>query len=103
MTLCKNVYVKKNVCYIKFFEKEGKRPETKNSWDGTDLLVTKQGKIHLQGFTFYTVRGEQMIMDFDKQGRVIGIELLGSEEARKPCQTSTTRKKGRRKKILRCK
>jgi len=103
MTQCNNIYVKKNVCYIKFFEKESKRPKTNNSWDGTDLITTKQGRIKLEGFTFYTIRNEMMIMDFDKQGRVIGIELIGSKEARKPCQTSTTRRKGRRKKILRCK
>lgn len=29
-----------------------------------------------------TVRGDQMILDFDANGRVLGIELIGN----KPCQ-----------------
>jgi len=37
---------------------------------------------------FETVRGEQMIIDYDKKGLVMGIELLSSEEAEKRCQTS---------------
>ena len=36
--------------------------------------------------SFRTVRDEDMIFDFDKDGRVIGIELLGSDTCVKPCQ-----------------
>jgi hypothetical protein len=35
---------------------------------------------------FETVRGEQMIIDYDKDGKVIGIELLSSDVAKKRCQ-----------------
>jgi uncharacterized protein YuzE len=35
---------------------------------------------------FETVRDEQMIIDYDKEGKVLGIELLSSKKAKKPCQ-----------------
>ena len=45
-----------------------------------------EGKYSYSNPNFETVRGEQMIIDFDKEERVIGIELLSSERAKKRCQ-----------------
>lgn len=37
-----------------------------------------------------TVRGESVLVDRDKDGKIIRIELLGSPAARKPCQEGET-------------
>lgn len=41
---------------------------------------------------YITVRNEYMIMDVARGGRIIGIELLGSKIARKPCQETVMKK-----------
>ena len=38
----------------------------------------------------FTTRGEQMILDFDKKGDIMGIELLSSKKAKKPCMDSAS-------------
>jgi uncharacterized protein YuzE len=67
MVSCKKMFVPKDVCYIFFSDKQMR---CHNSI--CDEL--------------YTVRGEQVIIDLDKKGKVIGVELIGSKKARKPCQ-----------------
>jgi uncharacterized protein YuzE len=73
MKKCHKIQIPKDVCYIKF----GKG-EYHHSIDNPAL-----NKLNY----FTTIRGEDMIFDIDKKGRIIGIELLGSKTARKPCQT----------------
>ena len=36
-----------------------------------------------------TVRNESLIADYDENGKIIRIEILGSKEAPKPCQETT--------------
>ena len=65
MVKCKTLNVPKDCCYIRF----GKGDYQYND-DG-----------------WYSVRNEWMIIDLDKERRIIGIELIGNEKAtRKPCQ-----------------
>jgi hypothetical protein len=59
---CKSVSVGRQVCYITFVE-------------GTPH--------HSDELTFHTARGEVLIADFDAEGRIMGIELVGPN---KPCQ-----------------
>ena len=66
---CEEIQVPEGCCYVRFCEKR---------------------EDHDYGYTysndeFGTVRGEDMIMDLNKQGRVIGIELLS---LKKPCQST---------------
>lgn len=77
---CKKIEVPKEVCYLSF----GK-DKTDHSWDGTQLVKKRKG-LKVVGKYFETVRGEQIIIDFNKKNKIIGIELLGSSKARKPCQ-----------------
>jgi len=67
MTKCNKIQVPKDCCYIKF-----KKDDYSHSID-----------------KYCTNREEQLIIDFNKNGEVIGIELLGSPKARKPCQESS--------------
>lgn len=60
---CNGIEIGEDVCYIKFGEKTKKYVHSEDD--------------------FETVRGETMIIDFDEDGRVMGIELLGDK---KPCQ-----------------
>jgi hypothetical protein len=86
MSKCIKINIPKDICYIGF----GKGPVFE-SYDGT-MIVEKGKKITLQGRPFYTIRDEQFIMDLDKKGRIIGIELLDSPKARKPCQHTSKRR-----------
>jgi len=61
MKSCHEQQIKKETCYVRF----GK------------------GVSEGSASTLVTVRNEDIIFDFDKKGRVIGFELLGSE---KKCQ-----------------
>ena len=61
MKHCHEQKIKKETCYVRF----GK------------------GVYESSASTLVTVRNEDIIFDFDKKGRVIGFELLGSE---KKCQ-----------------
>lgn len=64
-TKCKKVDVPTDACYIRF---------GKNKIDHSDDML------------FTTVRDEQVIIDYDKDDQIVGIELLYSEKAHKPCQ-----------------
>lgn len=60
---CKQIYVDKDVCYIKF---------------------TKKIKgYNVSNDQFHTVRNEWMILDLDKKGKVLGIELIGNKKCMK--------------------
>lgn len=62
MSKCKHISIDKEVCYVRFGE----------------------GEIHNSGGEpWITVAGDLMVFDFDKDGKVIGIELLSNN---KPCQ-----------------
>lgn len=61
---CNIIDVPGDCCYIRF-----KKEKVKHSKD-----------------IGYTNRGEQMIVDYNKNDEIIGIELLESKEAEKPCQ-----------------
>jgi hypothetical protein len=68
---CEKIDVPKSCCYLLFARDVNEyRRRYKNS-DSND---------------FETVRDEQMIIDYDKEGKVLGIELLSSKKAKKPCQ-----------------
>jgi len=59
---CRELYVKPDVCYIRF--------------SGEQIVESQELEPS-------TSRGEQLILDLDREGRIVGIELLGSA---KPCQ-----------------
>lgn len=61
---CQHYEVPPDVCYIRFVPR-------------SDTVKRSTREI---GFT---ARGETMIADFDAEGRVIGIELVGGNQ---PCQ-----------------
>jgi hypothetical protein len=66
---CKKLDVPKDCCYLRF----GKSKAIEQSFDSEALV---------------TIRHEQLILDWDKKTNlIVGIELLGSKQARKPCQT----------------
>jgi hypothetical protein len=82
---CKHLFVPKDVCGILFTKKKEK---ICSGFDGTQLIKNKNGKYVVEGKTFFTVRDEQVILNFNKKGEIIYIELLGSPKAKKPCQSS---------------
>ena len=65
-TKCHKIEIPEDVCYM-FFARDKKPYKT-------------------SGVIGSTNRGEELIVDFDEDMNIIGIELLGSDEARKPCQ-----------------
>jgi uncharacterized protein YuzE len=61
---CQKIAVAEQVCYLKFTE----------------------GKVdHSDKLSHETARGEMLIADFDADGRILGIELVGPP-GQKPCQ-----------------
>lgn len=62
---CKNIFVPKDVCYIDFRSRKAK---------GQIKTAKQMGN---------TIRGEMVVVDYDKKGRMVGIELLSND---KPCQ-----------------
>ncbi len=62
--ICRQQFIKKETCYIKFFKKI---PMIDHSVD----------------LGWNTIRGEQIIFDCDKDENIIGIELIGPN---KKCQ-----------------
>jgi uncharacterized protein YuzE len=62
MSSCVKVQVPPEACYVRFSH-------------GTISRSEQIGE---------TARGEMMIVDYDADGRVLGIELVGAD---KPCQT----------------
>jgi len=62
MVKCKKIDVPKDCCYIMF----------------------KEGKVHDSEDMYDTTRGEQVIIDRDKKGMIIGIELIDPKT--KGCQ-----------------
>ena len=69
MKKCKHIDVPEDCCFIRF-------GRAKYS--------------HSDDMELETLRGETITIDFDKKGKVIGIELVGDN---KPCQTATKRRK----------
>jgi len=61
---CQKIAVDQQVCYIRFI-------------DGTPD--------HSSELPYQTARGEMLIADFDAEGKIIGIELVGPA-GQKPCQ-----------------
>jgi hypothetical protein len=68
---CHKIDVPDDVCMLRF-------AEYKRLGKGTTYAYSKH--------SYETVRGEEMIVDFDKRGKVLGIELLSGPTAKKPCQ-----------------
>lgn len=68
---CVRVAVPKSACYLRFADSD---EEFVNEYKGSEDV----------GFT---VRGEKVIIDYDVEGMIQGIELLGSDEAVKNCQS----------------
>ncbi len=62
---CQKIAVAEPVCYLRFVE--GK-PD------------------HSDELPYETARGEMLIADFDANGKIIGIELVGPP-GQKPCQS----------------
>ena len=58
---CRAVLVPREACYVRF----------------------KDGKIDRSDDIGTTARGESLIADYDSEGQILGIELIG---AHKPCQ-----------------
>jgi len=69
MTKCNIIKIPKDCCFIRFCNKKDYKKLYHSSIDD-----------------FETIEGENMIIDVDKNHKVIGIELLGSDECKKPCQ-----------------
>jgi Protein of unknown function (DUF2283) len=61
---CQKIVVAEQVCYLKFV-------------DGQPH--------HSDQLPYHTARGEMLIADFDADGHIIGIELVGPG-GQKPCQ-----------------
>jgi len=81
---CVKQDIYKDTCYIRF----GKG-KVNNSIDSIETVggvnwKTKRLAVKVKQIT--TIRDEWMTLDLDKKGKVIGIELLSSKKARKPCQ-----------------
>lgn len=75
---CKQIDVPRDCCYVAFW-RNGKTAYSASSVSDLNL---KKG----QEFPFETVRGEMVIIDFDKKGRIRGLELIGNPKIIKPCQ-----------------
>jgi uncharacterized protein YuzE len=61
---CRTIAIAEEVCYLRFAE----------------------GQVHHSGeLSHETARGELLIADFDAEGRILGIELVGPP-GQKPCQ-----------------
>jgi hypothetical protein len=62
---CQNIVVAEQVCYLRFVDR---KPH------------------HSDKLPYQTARGEMLIADFDANGNIIGIELVGPA-GQKPCQS----------------
>ena len=84
MAKCKKINVGKGICYIRF--------DGKTSYSLDEFAMRSRNEkqradgIEYCNVSLYTARGEQMIIDFDRYNRVVGIELLSSKKAVKRCQ-----------------
>lgn len=72
MSSCVRMFVPRDCCYVKFQRKVESR-------------LGKRTKYEYSKDVGYTVRGEQVIIDYDRTGSILGIELLGSQVAKKRC------------------
>jgi len=90
-SVCKRLEIPKDVCYIKFCK--GKPVRTLGFAGETVVVDELEVPVDHSGELGYTIRGEQMFVDYDKNGDVIGIELLSSKQCRKPCMDGKRRKK----------
>ena len=61
---CQKIAVDQQVCYLRFVEGQAD---------------------HSGELPYQTARGEMLIADFDADGKIIGIELVGPP-GQKPCQ-----------------
>lgn len=78
---CHKQIINSKTCYIYFGDKQ-------KDYHHSDIDVG------------YTHRGEQLFIDYNKKGEIIGIELIGSKQAPKPCQESGfVIKNGKRKEM----
>ena len=76
---CKRIEIPKDCCYVRFCKGKPVRIRGKT-------VKVNEVQVFSSSDIGYTVRGEQMIADFDEEGNIIGIELLSSKKAKKPCQ-----------------
>lgn len=79
---CNRIEIPKDCCYIRFCKGKPVR------LIGNLRAITNEVEIKSSADIGYTVRGEQMIADYDKEDNIIGIELLSSKLAEKPCMSS---------------
>lgn len=81
---CVRLRVPKDCCYVEFMPKQPRpiKGNIKTAYSHSVTCIQECKK----DVSFMTCRGEQVILDFDKHDRIIGIELLGSKKAVKPCQ-----------------
>lgn len=63
---CKGQHIPPDVCYLLF----------------TDII--HPGEVHHSKDFGYTIRGEMVIVDYNNDGKIIGIELVNPDI--KPCQ-----------------
>jgi len=77
--ICNKITVPKDCCYLRF---------TDNPSTLIDASASKHVPVRYDHSDpdFETVRGEHMIVDYDEHNLVIGVELLGSKQAKKRCQ-----------------
>ena len=89
---CDELQIPEKCCYIRF----GKSDDYEHSIDG--VIAEKEEEL-----SFETVRGEMFIIDFDKNDKIIGVELVNTDM--KPCQNTDDGKlcvkcKGEMKRIV---
>ena len=61
---CQKLQVPEQVCYVRFVDEKSE---------------------HSRELPYETARGEMLIADFNAEGKIIGIELVGPA-GQKPCQ-----------------
>ena len=81
---CVRIFIPKDCCNIRFCREKPVRIFGLNARKVT--VAESEVKVHHSVELGYTIRDELMIADYDEKGDIIGIELLGSKKAKKPCQ-----------------
>jgi uncharacterized protein YuzE len=77
---CVRIKVSKDCCYLQFSDKKPIR----ELWYGGPL--EDETTTHRSEKIGKTIRGEEIIADYDEKDNILGLELLGSRKAKKPCQ-----------------
>ena len=62
---CQQMNIAEHVCYLRFVDAK---------------------PVHSDMLPYRTARDEMLVLDFDAEGRILGIELVGPD-GQKPCQT----------------